>query len=126
MNKTDITDHHDGFGLAETMTIYKDAPGPGGASHHYSVDVETNGAVFDVADIQFQSGPRDAESSIPGVIGTAVVAVVLDQLRDFQKNPKFKCRENAVAITKLEEAVMWMQQRARTRAKRGVLGTAKT
>jgi len=36
---------------------------------------------------------------------------------------KFRCRENAIVITKLDEALHWCDARAVARAKRGVLGT---
>lgn len=38
-------------------------------------------------------------------------------------NKKFPCRENAVAITKLDEALMWLEKRTKDREKRGVEGT---
>lgn len=38
-------------------------------------------------------------------------------------NKKFPCRENAVAITKLDEALMWLDKRKKDRVKRGVEGT---
>lgn len=37
-------------------------------------------------------------------------------------NKKFPCRENALAITKLEEAEMWLQRRTENRTARGVEG----
>jgi len=37
-------------------------------------------------------------------------------------NAKFPCRENSLAITKLEEAEMWLQRRREDRVKRGVEG----
>lgn len=113
-----IDDHHDGFGLAETMNIIPlDEPGSGGAHHEYAVEIDG----VRVAHIQFQHGPRDEEGSKPGILGAVLVAILLDQLRAYQAGP-FSSRENSLVITKLEEALMWMQQRARNRAKRGVLG----
>lgn len=32
----EITTHHDGHGLNESIEIEADDPGPGGASHHYN------------------------------------------------------------------------------------------
>lgn len=52
----------------------------------------------------------------------AVLAVVIDRLRSHQSGP-YSCRENACALTKCEEALHWMRQRADNRAARGVLGT---
>ncbi len=113
-----ITHHHDGFGLAESMDIIrKDEIGPGGAYHHYEIRIKDNV----VAVIQFQKGPRNEEGSTPGVIEAALYAVLLDRLEHFQAGP-FSSRENAIAKTKTEEALMWIQQRVRNRAKRGVLG----
>lgn len=39
-------------------------------------------------------------------------------------NAKFPCRENAVAITKLDEALMWLEKRTKDRKARGVEGTS--
>ncbi len=66
-----------------------------------------------------QSGPIK-EVGVNGcqvdtVIETA--KVILEGL-----NKKFPCRENAVAITKLDEALMWMEKRRKDRDKRGVEG----
>jgi hypothetical protein len=41
-------------------------------------------------------------------------------------NEKFRCRENAVAITKLQEAEMWLKERKREREARGVEGYDKS
>jgi len=40
-------------------------------------------------------------------------------------NKKFPCRENSIAITKLEEAIMWMKKRKADREARGVEGENK-
>lgn len=37
-------------------------------------------------------------------------------------NDKFPCRENSMAITKLDEALMWLSERTRDRQNRGVEG----
>lgn len=39
-------------------------------------------------------------------------------------NDKFPCRENSLAITKLDEALQWLEYRKRDREKRGVEGTS--
>jgi hypothetical protein len=46
--------------------------------------------------------------------------LVLEQL-----NKQFPCRENAVAITKMDEALMWLEKRKKDREARGVEGTYK-
>ena len=37
-------------------------------------------------------------------------------------NEKFPCRENSLAITKLDESLMWLRERTRKREERGVEG----
>jgi hypothetical protein len=37
-------------------------------------------------------------------------------------NAKFPCRENAIVITKLQEAEMWLEERKTQRSQRGVEG----
>ena len=37
-------------------------------------------------------------------------------------NGKFPCRENSIVITKLEEALLWLNKRTADRVKRGVEG----
>ena len=50
-----------------------------------------------------------------------ILAVTYARLAIFQD--KFPCRENAVALTKIEEAVLWLAQRKAERENRGVYGT---
>jgi len=52
----------------------------------------------------------------------ALLAIVIDRLRSFQSHI-FACRENAIALEKCEEALMWLQRRTVARIKRGVEGT---
>lgn len=40
-------------------------------------------------------------------------------------NKNFPCRENSIVITKLDEALMWLNKRAKDRVTRGVEGTSK-
>lgn len=110
--------HHDGHGLNESIVIQADDKGPGGASHLYTMVISGE----EVASIQFQRGPRNTPGSTPGVTEAALLAVLIDRLQCFQAG-EYACRENAIQITKLEEALHWARARADARAKRGVLGT---
>ena len=117
-----LTDHHDGHGLNESIRIIADDE-MNSVCHAYNGKIATNdGKEHDVLGIVFQRGPRNIEGSTPGVTEMAVLAVVIDRLRGHQAG-QYATRENAVALTKCEEALMWMRQRADNRAKRGVLGT---
>jgi len=57
-----------------------------------------------------------------GTTNEEVLAMLIDRMRYLQV--KFCCRENAIVITKLEEALMWLEMRTNDRKKRGVEGQA--
>ena len=71
--------------------------------------------------IRFQKGPLQ-EVGPNGVMNEDLIIMIIDRLQGFQES-KFRCRENAVAITKLEEALMWLRKRTQDREERGVEGT---
>ena len=103
-----------------------DEPGHGGACHHYVVTeaaISGHGMGADFATIRFQNGPVK-EHGINGCHQEDLLAVVIDRLRSFQAGP-FACRENALALTKIEEAMHWLNHRTSDRQKRGVEGTNK-
>lgn len=76
-----------------------------------------------LAKIHFQEGPIK-ECGVNGVMNEDLLVMVIRRLEGFQ-NSEFKCRENACAITKLEEALMWLRKRTMGRENRGVEGTNK-
>ena len=123
----EITDHKVN-GLNEALAVQAlDDPGQGGASHVYLVfaderKVKTAPGVTIHHTIQFQNGAIQ-EHGVNGISGEALLAVNIDRLRSFQSGP-FSCRENAVALTHLETAMMWLQKRTRDRMARGVEGTS--
>ena len=51
-----------------------------------------------------------------------VIEACIARLNFFQSS-KFNCRENALAITKLEEALLWLGERTRRREARSVEGS---
>lgn len=53
-----------------------------------------------------------------------VVAICIDRMAQHQSGP-FACRENALALTKMEEALLWMHARRRNRKLAGTSGTQK-
>lgn len=93
-----------------------DQPGAGGANHVYRIDWGS-GAVT----LQFQNGPI-AEVGVNGITQEVLLAICADRLRAFQTGP-YACRENALALTKIEEAQHWLHHRTRARMERGVEGT---
>lgn len=74
-----------------------------------------------LAEIHFQQGPIK-EDGVNGVCNEDLLLMVLLRLRMFNQG-KFSCRENSMAITKIEEAVMWLRKRTEDREFRGVEGT---
>ena len=79
-------------------------------------------------EIDWQNGPlgRGTERKEPnGAFVEGVIAAAIDRINFYQEGNggKFKCRENALAITKLEEALLWLQKRTMDREARAVEGT---
>ena len=94
--------------------------GPGGAYHDYAiVDAKTQEIL---TAIEFQKGPRKEEGSRHGVIDSDLLEIVRDRLIAFQSGG-YACRENACALTHIEEALMWLNRRVEDRIEREVLGT---
>lgn len=107
----------------------QDEPGSGGANHRYQItgfDASTNPSHRDPEGrtdkvVLFQNGTI-AEVGTNGVTHEVLLAILIDRLQGFQNGP-YKCRENAIALTHLEDAQMWLQKRTRDRMNRGVEGT---
>lgn len=76
-----------------------------------------------VGEIDFQEGPIK-DNGVNGVNNEDLIAMVICRLEHFQKS-EYACRDNAIAITKLEEALLWLRKRTIGRENRGVEGTSK-
>lgn len=127
-----ITTHHDDLGLNDLIDVEASDPDINGVPHRIDFYRRlTDGERADlgghpntrihVGFLEFQKGPRNGESSRPGLISDAVYAALIHIMQGFQEGP-FKSREGAIVLTKLEEAALWSNKRARDRAARGVLG----
>ena len=124
-----ITDHITNPTNDKLTITVADEPGAGGANHLYRIsgfntasNVSLPGNLqFNETEIPFQNGPIN-EKGVNGVTQEVLLAIVIDRLRSFQAGP-FACRENALALTKIEEALHWLQQRTLARMRRGVEGT---
>ncbi len=107
--------------LNDTLDIHvADDTGHGGANHVYEVSHSNSVGIPPVAVVSFQNGPI-AEHGVNGITQEILLAIVIDRLRSFQAGP-FSSRENALALTKCEEALHWLQQRTIERMRRGVEG----
>ena len=75
-------------------------------------------------EIHFQDGPlgRGAERRPANGAFVEDIETGLIHRMEFYQRTRFACRENALVITKLEEAQHWGQHRTRQREARGVEG----
>lgn len=97
----------------DTHVVCHDLPGAGNACHEYEV-VPVN------QKISFQNGPIQ-EKGINGIQNEDLLAIVIDRLVGFQSG-NFNCRENAIALTNIRYALLWLHQRTADRTKRRVEG----
>ncbi|KKN04698.1 hypothetical protein LCGC14_1094710 [marine sediment metagenome] len=74
--------------------------------------------------IDFQAGPLDGKEPTGAFVET-LIAIVIDRLTYYQNvtSKRFRCRENSLAITHLQEALHWLDHRTKDREARGVEGT---
>lgn len=116
-------------GYVELSTIQKednlnkvevlDEVGPGNGRHEYRI--VRNDTNEELAVLNFQKGPRNEDGSQHGVLDQDLLEIVRHRLQCFQSGP-YATRENACALTHIEEALMWMNKRKEDRKYRGVLG----
>ncbi len=110
-----------------TEVFAMDEQGIGAAFHEYCISrapmtsgvADTHVGEFGV--VRFQNGPI-GEHGVNGCHQEDLIAIVIHRLQCFQSGA-YACRENALAITKLEEAMHWLNHRTAIRQKRGVEGT---
>ena len=115
-------------GLNDSLLVkVLDEPSHGNACHKYQIkgdchkyQIKGDQEDIELASIEFQNGPI-LEHGVNGVSHESLLAIVEDRLKGFQSGD-FACRENAEALTKLQEAIMWLHKRTRDRIVRGVEG----
>lgn len=71
-------------------------------------------------EIKFQDGPIPTTGR-NGLQVEEALQQCVNRLQKYQS--EVPCRENALAITKIEEAIMWLEKRTQDRKARGVEGT---
>jgi len=104
-------------GMHRFTDIYVvDEPGAGGACHEYCVCSKTG----DNTVVRFQNGPvKESESN--GCFMEDLLQICVHRLESFQVGD-FACRENALALTKIQEALHWLNHRTADRIERDVEG----
>jgi hypothetical protein len=121
-------------GMPEALKIeVRDKPGAGGANYRYDIvgfDTDNNPSStppdgykssFSRLPVIFQNGPIK-EAGVNGVTNEALLAIVEDRLKGFQRGP-FACEANAMALAHVELALACLRSRTAERAARGVEGT---
>ena len=83
-------------------------------------EVSLNIAGKEVLKIKFQTGGT-ATTERNGVFIEDLLIVAYSKLADYNRG--VPCRENSLALTKIEEAIMWLANRKVERESRGVYGT---
>ena len=72
-------------------------------------------------DIVWQKGPLAPGDEPNGAFVQSVIQAAIQRLEYYQGS-KFRCRENALALAKLEEAMHWLDSRTASRASAGLEG----
>ena len=67
-----------------------------------------------------EEGSTELLTISDGTTNEEVLEVLINRMNFLQS--KFPCRENAIAITKLDEALLWLNKRTSDRVKRNVEG----
>jgi len=104
-----------------TQVFACDERGAGNANHAYSISTTKEPSIV-LGVVAFQNGPIK-ESGVNGIMNEDLIAIVIDRLQGFQSGD-YKCRENAIALTKLEESLLWLRKRTMDRERRNVEGTS--
>lgn len=104
-----------------TKVIALDERGAGNANHEYVVGHTGKEPKEAMVVINFQNGPV-GEKGVNGVQNEDLMAILIDRLSGFQAG-KYHCRQNALALDKIQEAMFWLMNRTALRKARGVEGT---
>ena len=81
---------------------------------------EINGEI--VLDIKFQTGGT-ASTERNGIFIEDLLIIAQTKLNEYNK--QLPCRENQLAMDKIDEAILWLTYRKAEREHRGVYGTEK-
>jgi len=99
--------------------VYHDRVNP---CYRYKVVREEQPDDSCVSEIIFQRGnPKDSDSQL-GLLDVDLLEIVRDRLIRFQSGD-LKSREGAIALTHVEEALLWLNKRTTDRIQRGVFQT---
>lgn len=95
------------------------------AGHRYEAEnfdklTETGQIIQFIEKAPIEPGSPQLETVNDGTTNEELIEILINRLQYL--NGKFPCRENSVALTKLDEALLWLQKRTADRIKRDVEG----
>lgn len=103
------------------VTAHDETPGTGCAPAVYGMTLVRDDGTGETCSIRFQNGPCPTSDGFNGFTIEALLAICEDKLSCHQQS-SLACRENACALTHLQECMMWLGKRTRDREQRGVEG----
>lgn len=90
----------------------------------YFEDKDTIGQIISfICKEPVEPGSTELITVMDGTTNEEVLEMLINRMNYLQN--KFPCRENAIVITHLETALLWLEKRTRDRVKRQVEGTNK-
>ena len=97
--------------------------GPGGAYHEYLISyLDDDGDLCNAGYLKFQKGARHLKDSQHGVTDQDLLEIVRDRLTCFTQGD-MPSHETIIALTHVENALLWLNKRTEDRIERNVLGT---
>ncbi|MNJ66791.1 hypothetical protein D3C77_628990 [compost metagenome] len=106
-----------------TLEVWHEKDYKYNAPHHFTI-IENlgDGRGGIIETIDFQEGPV-GEVGVNGISNEILLSIVLARLQAFQ-NSEFSTRDNAIAITHIEDALLRLNKRTDDRLARNVEGTS--
>lgn len=113
---------------SKKLTISVEDDADYGGAHRYtflnSLGFSDGEAKYDTSKQLIHFVQKNIDGSMsPGLQSEQLLLALID--RHKKLNAKFPSREGALAITKMEEAVHWLEARVKERVARGVMGDLK-
>ncbi len=105
------------------MSQVKDGNPAGGTVNFVARDADGN--IAEVGTLDWQDGPVDPQKGGNGVTVESLLEACVRRLEFYNTaaEGKYRCRENSLAITEIQAALGWLNQRRWDRFKRGVLNS---
>ena len=87
---------------------------------HNFEDKEKGQTIQFIEKIPKHEGSNEFLTLNDGTTNEEILEILIDRVSVLNK--KFPCRENSLAVTNMEQALMWLEKRTRDRLKRKVEG----